>query len=581
MQITTNSMAMRSVCGLISAIGLLMQGGCGQDEPTRGPMTQVAFAVPSDLLQDAGVDGVKVYLTIGGTDIANREMVPNQTGGVSLNLNVPPGIHEFVLTYKRASDGLLLAQVSKQQDIVENTGAGNPVDLTTQPIVTSGPGMDADGDGVPNLDEIRSATDPTSAADQPDSAYQVVTGGNWACALVKRPGQPQDRTVRCWGYNGAGQIGNNQESESPPVFTPTTVVAGSAGGILSNVAEIIAGKTVGCAIINPSTKDSAVCWGATQTPDAPLGIGPIPTTVSNRGLPYPSQLLLPAGTIHAISQGHSHGCAIVGVNQRVYCWGRAESGKLGNGNAATHQASPVEINNFSNATSIAAGENHTCATKTDNSVWCWGSNQFGQIGIGSDSIANSPVPQQVVNYNGGFLSAKKVVSGPNHTCAINTSNAVQCWGANGKEQLAAQGSPGDKSTRPTEFTQLGNGVTDLLLGEFHTCSIANSNQNKIFCAGNNQWGQLGNPALLSQDGGKVQTPVEVVGIQNIFSFGGRVANNSGDTLPWASDSSRDDSSCALLADDGIRCWGRNDRGQLGDGSTVDSYLPVRVRGFKG
>jgi alpha-tubulin suppressor-like RCC1 family protein len=164
----------------------------------------------------------------------------------------------------------------------------------------------------------------------------------------------------------------------------------------------------------------------------------------------------------------------------VRCWGSNFFGNLGNGR--TDLASlPVDVLGLSNVSRLSVGGQslHACALRSDRTVWCWGSNSDGQLGIGD--IENRSIPVQVV----GLMDAVQVSVGFQHSCALRASGAIVCWGKGDDGRLGDGGSA--RQTRPVTAA-----VTDavaVFAGYAHTCALRRDGG--AVCWGNNEFGQLG------------------------------------------------------------------------------------------
>jgi alpha-tubulin suppressor-like RCC1 family protein len=200
-------------------------------------------------------------------------------------------------------------------------------------------------------------------------------------------------------------------------------------------------------------------------------------------------------------------------------------------------------------TQVAAGGNHSCALTTAGAVHCWGSNGNGQLGDGSTTQRTTPV---AVSGLGSGVAA--IAAGSNHSCALTTAGAVHCWGSNGNGQLG-DGSTTSQST-PVAVSGLDSGVAAIAAGNSHTCALTTAGA--VRCWGWNSSGQLG-------DGSTTQrtTPVAVSGLGS-----GVAAIAAGRHH-----------SCALTTAGAVQCWGNNNSGQLGDGSTMGRSTPVAVSGL--
>ena len=263
-----------------------------------------------------------------------------------------------------------------------------------------------------------------------------------------------------------------------------------------------------------------------------------------------------------VAAGEEHTCALL-TGGSVDCWGANDIGQLGNGIStgpercfleqacSTH---PVAVSGISNATQVA-GSVHTCALLTSGSIDCWGANYRGELGNGDTNVSDVPVAVS------GMSNATQVAAGYGHTCALLTGGSVDCWGRNGVGELGAGTVSGPDncehepcSTRPVAVSGISN-ATQVAAGVGHTCALLAGGS--VDCWGDNEYGQLGDSTTNNSD-----VPVAVSGISNAT----RVAAGAYYT-------------CALLAGGSVDCWGRNYYGALGDGNTTSSDVPVAVSGI--
>jgi alpha-tubulin suppressor-like RCC1 family protein len=286
-------------------------------------------------------------------------------------------------------------------------------------------------------------------------ATAVALGSGHGCAIMG------DGTVKCWGRNDAGQLG--QPTSGAPSATPLTVpnVSGATG--------IAAGDKHTCAI----TTEGVVCWGD----DLKNQLGG-----SSAGTPV-------AGTAGAIkiAAGLNHTCADLPTS--IVCWGANDSGQLGNkGQPATGPVTPEGLGSTA-TTDIAAGGDHTCAiVGTSGTIMCWGASESFQI---DGTTAPHTIPTPVAPF--GNKGADTISAGRGHTCATRGVDA-QCWGANALGQLANGPGPNSAKALDTGKSLLttGAGFTapgSLSAGGDHTCVIDNSNL--ISCFGRNLSSELG------------------------------------------------------------------------------------------
>jgi alpha-tubulin suppressor-like RCC1 family protein len=200
--------------------------------------------------------------------------------------------------------------------------------------------------------------------------------------------------------------------------------------------------------------------------------------------------------ISAISAGGLFNCALTSAGG-VKCWGDGAWGQLGNG-ANTNSNIRVNVSGLTSGISaISAGETYSCALTSGGGVKCWGMNDDGQLGDGTNTGSNVPI-----NVSGLTNGISAVAAGQSHTCALTSSGGVKCWGSNKIGQLG-DGTTTSRLT-PVDVKGLTSGVIAITAGGGHTCALTSSGG--IKCWGNNQYGQLG-------DGGSWSTtPVDVVDI---------------------------------------------------------------------
>jgi alpha-tubulin suppressor-like RCC1 family protein len=255
-----------------------------------------------------------------------------------------------------------------------------------------------------------------------------------------------------------------------------------------------------------------------------------------------------AATATSVSAGAFHTCALT-ASGGVKCWGLNRFGELGDG-TTTKRTEPVDASGLgSGVAAISAGAYHTCALTTSGGVKCWGYNGAGQLGDGTTTTRKKPV-----NVSGLGSGVAAISAGVSHTCALTTSGGVKCWGWNDYGQL------GDGTTtyrtKPVNVSGLGSGVAAISAGGNHTCALTTSGGVK--CWGLNDSGELGDGTRHSR-----LAPVDVSGLGS-----GMAAVSPGLYH-----------TCALTTWGGVKCWGSNDFGELGDGTLRSRLAPVDVSGF--
>lgn len=347
---------------------------------------------------------------------------------------------------------------------------------------------------------------------------QVAAGLGHTCALTSGGG------VKCWGRNDYGQLGDGSTTQR----LATTDVAGLGSGVVA----VTAGNFHTCALM---TGARVKCWGAGNL----LGNGGSPNST------IPVHVASLGSGVAAISAGDQHTC-IMTTAGGMKCWGSNSSGQLGNG-STTQVLTPMDVPSLvSGVSAISAGQQHTCAVTVGGGVKCWGKNQFGRLGDGSS--IDRLVPTDVTGIASG---AAAVSAGGNHSCALMVDASVKCWGDNAYGQLG----DGTITQRlaPVDVSGLAN-VSEIRTGrDYHTCSLTQGGGMK--CWGGNFSGQLGDGTTTRR-----YSPIDVPTLTSSVAAIGLNNNHT----------------CAVTADSGLKCWGLNTNGQLGDGSTTQRLTPVDV-----
>ncbi len=366
----------------------------------------------------------------------------------------------------------------------------------------------------------------------------LTAGHNHSCALTISGG------VKCWGLNDKGQVGDNSTTMR---LLPVSVV-----GLATGVRAISAGSYHSCAVM--ITGGGVKCWGengegelgngtttSTSTPVDVVGLANV--VAINAGGSHVSQ----KGDPHVIIAGGSHSCALMN-NGTAKCWGSNRSGELGNGTTASSTI-PVDVVGLTNIVAIASGGYHSCAITSVGGVKCWGKNDEGQLGSGTTTATSTPV--DVVGLTSGVIA---IVAGGFHTCAIMSGGAVKCWGNNYSGELG-NGMSGATTNSTTPVNVVGlTGATAIVAGELHTCAL--TSDSRVKCWGNNYSGELGNTSTLNTQTG-IATPIEVAGVTDV------VAITAGGHFTFA-----------LTRNNGVKGWGYNHFGALGDGLTNNGGVPT-------
>lgn len=352
----------------------------------------------------------------------------------------------------------------------------------------------------------------------------LATGFYHTCAVIT------GGAAKCWGWNGYGQLGDGTTTQR---WTPVDV-----SGLTSGVTEIAAGSIHSCAL----TSSGMMCWGGNYY--GQLGDG----TPTFRTTPVDVSGL--SSGVTAITSGYEHNCAVNDIGG-VNCWGWNVEGQLGNGNMA-QSIVPVAVTGLSGSiTMLSAGYQHSCALTDNGGVKCWGDNYYAQLGDGTQIRRLTPV-----DVSGLSSGVTHLTAGSAHTCVVTNAGAVKCWGDNSAGQLG-DGTVSRRLT-PVYVSGLSSGVSKVAAGYGHTCAITSSGGVK--CWGWNGYGQLGDGTTTTRI-----TPVDVSGLSS-----GVVAIALGYKH-----------TCALLDSGGVKCWGWNAYGQLGDGTTDTRLTPVDVGSLSG
>ena len=362
------------------------------------------------------------------------------------------------------------------------------------------------------------------------SVLSVAMGGTHVCVIL------DDNSTTCWGTNDHGQFGN-EASQSSAI--PEDVDLGGSVPI-----GMGAGGNSTCALFEDG---SLACWGSNSA--GQLGIGKTTRILS------PTLVETGDDTISSIDGGGKHGCARFSDNS-LRCWGENERGQLGDNGQLDRFEDPVEITfgDSKTATSVSTGELHTCAILSDNTLACWGYNGSGRVGQGDSSgSVNAPASIGL----GPGRTAQAVSAGGSHTCAILDNGKMSCWGEGRSGQLGE----GESRYRAAAYpVTLGSKTAKKVsAGGTHTCAILNND--KVWCWGKNSSGQLGLGGTTDRD-----TP------------GGVNLGTDGDNNAYTATavSAGNNHNCAILNDKSVKCWGDNGSGQVGDGSTTTRKSPVAV-----
>ena len=334
----------------------------------------------------------------------------------------------------------------------------------------------------------------------------------------------------------------SEDSPSPlaPETTPTTPeLSASATAAPLQFRQVSTGYGHSCGV---TTTNQAYCWGRNDSGE--LGDGhPGSGVFQTRPVPVAGGL-----QFRLVSAGADHSCGLT-TDNRAYCWGDNTSGQVGDGTTGVDRSTPVAVAGGLQFSQIDAGAYaHTCAVNSlTKRAYCWGWNVSGQLGDGSFNHSSTPV---AVASNEAF---RFVSPGQFHTCGVTTGNRAYCWGSDGQGQL---GDNTDAQNRPLPtLVAGGRSYRQLDAGANHTCAVTTGN--RAFCWGMGRSGEIGDGKTFLRF-----VPQAVAG------------GHSFDRV------SAGDPTCGETTDNRLYCWGPNSAGQLGDGTTTQRLTPVAVVGAK-
>jgi len=368
-----------------------------------------------------------------------------------------------------------------------------------------------------------------------------------------------DGTIWCSGDNGDGQLGNGSESLIPVATAVQVREDAQAQPVITDAIALGMGENFSCAIRADHT---VWCWGENGNCDAGGQLGNGATSDTTVAV----QVLRDSDNqpLTDIAEVHGAGCFTCArdSNGGVWCWGSNDGSWLGDGSAAISKDRAVQVVDstgpLTDVVEMGVGVIHGCARKSDNTVWCWGINDDGQLG--NNSRANSSIAVQTQ------ISATALAVGRFHNCGLQDDGTVECWGDNRHGRLGNGegnrdiGDTADRLTPTPVLTEFGGqsfaNVAQVAAGAM-SCLVTTAGD--PYCWGVNLYGQTGTgtgsyvPApVLGRDGLPVQHVARLaVGFHRACAF-----KTSGDLV----------------------CWGRNSEGQLGDGEFINRGLaePVGV-----
>lgn len=348
--------------------------------------------------------------------------------------------------------------------------------------------------------------------DKVPEVLSLATGGKHSCAL-----RSLDKKILCWGDNSNGQLGtgDNKKHQIPTLIKEVEGVSGYK--------EVTASGDHTCAL----TLDGHIyCWG--EDISGALGEG-LKRIFSNT-----PTLVSSSNKFRAVKTSNYHACAI-GEDEKVYCWGR-----LGHelGNILGSSTIPTKISNNESFVQLILSEENSCGITADSFLRCWGRNNNGELGLGN--AASRYTVQSPQNWQD--QKVKSVAAGEEHICAIQENGDLYCWGRNQNYQF---GESGNAEEYLPKHIKAGQKFEKVYAGGDHTCVIDAIEQ--VHCWGANLYGQTGQ-------------------LNDVLSSNSEFAKEKFTYLSIGDDRGEDQGHvCAVLKEDGLKCWGANGFGQLGIG----------------
>ena len=333
-----------------------------------------------------------------------------------------------------------------------------------------------------------------------------------------------DGELACWGENRAAQLGLRDTLQHD---SPTRV------GDEASWLDVSAAEEHTCAILSPG---QLWCWG--QNASGQLGTG----GTASRNTP---QRIAGFDDFERVFVGGDSSCALR-AGGALYCWGA--SGQLigGTGDVLTPEIvdKPIEVLPGSRFKDVSLGAAHVCGIRVDGTLWCWGQNNEGQLGLGMTSeMARQPTQLPRNNW-------QQVAAGQHHTCAVRGEGQLFCWGRGDTFELGL----GTNMRRANSPQRVGEDSDwqAVAVGGAHTCALKRNR--RLFCWGRNSEGQVG---VTASEPIANPTQIDAASRYMKVSLGAQ-------------------HSCALNTGQSLYCWGSNEEGQLGLGDRMSRYQPVLV-----
>ncbi|MCX6516568.1 MAG: RCC1 repeat-containing protein, partial [Actinobacteria bacterium] len=311
--------------------------------------------------------------------------------------------------------------------------------------------------------------------------------------------------------------------------SPVSVRANVSISSIEPTGRIAAGDKHTCAI---AANDTIWCWG--DNTYSQLGSASFPNDFSL--IPVQTTVLPGSRIAKRIVAGANHTC-VLATDGTVWCWGYNGYGSVGV--SGGNQPDPVQVTLGATATMIAAGGFTTCAVLSNNSLQCWGRNNKGQLGNGTFGSTGVSTPVYT-SFVPAWFTVAQIEIGNAHSCAISVLGIAWCWGQFTDGRLGTTAS--SDALTPTATASLGGTALEVAAGGAHTCAMLTNGT--LSCFGSNNMGQLGQ--ALSTTTNSTPTAVTLAATVTHVVAGGQFT-------------------CALLSTAAVQCFGQNASGQLGSG----------------
>ncbi len=306
------------------------------------------------------------------------------------------------------------------------------------------------------------ANEPSPVAVATNLEFTRLTAGTWHTCGIDTAGR-----AWCWGYDFQGQLGDGNDGQADE-HTPVAV----AGNHVFTRLSASYGHTCGI-----DTTGKAWCWGWDS--HGQLGDGDDGQAAEYAPVPVAASL-----TFTTLVAGAAHTCGI-DTTGKAWCWGLDHQGQLGDGNdGQAPEYAPSAVASSEAFTQITVGDSFTCATDVQGRSWCWGYDNYGQLGDGDDGQGSEYTPVPVA---GGHQFAR-LTAGAWHACAIDRTGKAWCWGSDQNGRLG-DGNDGQADQPSPVAVATCAVLTHVTAGGAHTCALEWTG--KAWCWGYDHYGQLG------------------------------------------------------------------------------------------